>query len=53
LLGAGLACAIHGIVPAFFTRTGSRTVETLHNEMVRNRMRPVSEAQLSSPARAR
>ena len=33
----GLACLIHGIVPALFTRTGSDTVRRLHERMQRRR----------------
>ncbi len=33
---AGLACMIHGVIPACFTRTGSSTVKRLYGEM-RNR----------------
>lgn len=29
LIGAGIACVIHALVPAFCTRTASRTVERL------------------------
>ena len=30
---AGVAAIIHGLVPAFFTRTGSRIVKRLYGEM--------------------
>ncbi|UXC90492.1 DUF6356 family protein [Sphingobium sp. RSMS] len=33
MVRAGLACMIHGLVPAFFTRTGSATVKRLCDEM--------------------
>lgn len=36
---AGLACLIHGLVPALFTRTGSTTIRRLHERMVSNRRR--------------
>lgn len=35
-LGA-FACFLHGIVPAAFTQTGSRTVSKLYDRMVVNR----------------
>jgi hypothetical protein len=37
LLAAGLACLVHGLVPAFFLRTGSQAVSRLHERMVVNR----------------
>jgi hypothetical protein len=36
LLGAGLACIVHGILPFAFERTGSQTVRRL-NERLSNR----------------
>jgi uncharacterized protein DUF6356 len=33
LIGAGLACLVHACVPAWFTRTGSRAVSRLANEL--------------------
>ena len=33
LLGAGLACIIHGILPFAFERTGSQTVRRLHERL--------------------
>lgn len=33
MMRAGFACAIHGLVPAWFTRTGSSTVKQLYGEM--------------------
>jgi len=38
LLAAG-ACFIHALVPGLFVRTGSRTIERLHDEMVVHRKR--------------
>ncbi len=35
MVGAGVACVIHGLIPAFFTRTGSSTVKRLYGEMRR------------------
>jgi len=32
-----IACFLHGIVPAAFTHTGSRTVSRLHDRMIVNR----------------
>ena len=37
LIGAGLACLIHALVPAWFTQTAGRTVTTMHDEIVRRK----------------
>ena len=39
MIGAGLACVMHGLVPALFTKTGSNTIDDLHDRMVVNRVR--------------
>lgn len=39
LLMAAGACFIHALVPGLFVRTGSRTIERLHDEMVVHRKR--------------
>jgi Family of unknown function (DUF6356) len=33
MIGAGVACIIHALVPALFARTASMTVQSLHDEM--------------------
>lgn len=33
LLGAGLACMVHAVLPCLFVRTGSTTIERLHGHM--------------------
>ena len=33
MIGAGIACVIHALVPALFVRTGSTTVLRLHDRM--------------------
>jgi hypothetical protein len=33
----GLCCLVHGLLPAFCTKTGSRTVARLHQRMVAGR----------------
>ncbi len=45
LLAAGLACAVHAVVPGLFTRTGSQAIERLHARMVANRNAKVREHQ--------
>lgn len=37
LLGAGLACLIHALVPGLFVCTGSKAIARLHDRMVVNR----------------
>lgn len=34
MVSAGIACLLHALVPAWFERTGSRTVKQLYAEMV-------------------
>jgi hypothetical protein len=43
----GMACLLHGVFPFLFTRTGSKTVERLHDRMVRNRARACPAESLS------
>jgi hypothetical protein len=44
---AGMACLLHGVFPFLFTRTGSKTIERLHDRMVRSRTRPCTAESLS------
>ena len=37
LVGAGAACLIHALVPGWFTQTAGRTVERMHDHMVRRK----------------
>lgn len=37
MLGASLACFLHGLFPFLFTTTGSDTIRKLHDRMVANR----------------
>jgi hypothetical protein len=39
MVGAGMACVIHGLLPALFVTRGSDTVCTLHERMVVKRLR--------------
>ena len=39
MIVGGVACLLHGVFPFLFTRTGSQTIERLHDRMVRNRAR--------------
>jgi len=38
MLGAGLACLLHGIFPFLFGRTGSNAITALHRRMVTHRV---------------
>ena len=37
LIGAGLACLIHAIVPGWFTETAGKTVIRMHDHMVKRK----------------
>lgn len=37
MIASGIACLIHGLVPALFVRTGSQTIQRLHDRMVVHR----------------
>ena len=37
IIGAGIACVIHAIIPGLFTETAGRTVERLHRDMLERR----------------
>lgn len=39
MIGAGLACLLHGLLPFLFVKTGSRAIADLHGRMVTNRAR--------------
>ena len=34
MVGAGLACIVHAVVPGVFTETAGRTVKSLHDHMI-------------------
>ena len=37
MIGAGVACIIHALVPGWFTETAGRTIMGLHDHMARRR----------------
>lgn len=37
MVGAGLACIVHAIVPGLFTQTAGKTVLSLHDHMMQRR----------------
>ncbi len=51
LLG-GLACLVHGVLPFAFTRTGSRTIAALHEQMVANRVRHAAGQSVGAASQA-
>ncbi len=44
MIGAGLACLIHAIIPGLFVTTGSDMIERLHDRMVLKRRNRLQEA---------
>lgn len=48
MLIAGLACAVHGLLPFLFCSTGSRTIARLHERMVVNRVRGAAAQALAA-----
>ncbi len=48
---ASIACFIHGFLPFLFVKTGSATIEELHERMVTNRRRD-EPGRLAAPAAA-
>ena len=37
LIGAGLACLVHAVVPGWFTETAGKTVVRMHDHMVKRK----------------
>lgn len=37
MVGAGLACILHGVLPFLFVTTGSRTISELNEQMIAKR----------------
>ena len=37
LVGAGLACLVHAVVPGFFTQTAGKTITNMYDHMARRR----------------
>jgi hypothetical protein len=51
MLGAGMACLVHAVLPFLFVRVGSNTVTALHERMVRKRARtPPARPASAGPA---
>jgi Family of unknown function (DUF6356) len=49
MVGAGIACMIHAMLPFLFMRTGSRTITELHERMIASR--PAVPQAISSTSR--
>jgi Family of unknown function (DUF6356) len=47
---AGIACILHGLVPAMFSATGSRAITRLYDRMVLNRSRHGRSTQVHETA---
>jgi hypothetical protein len=43
MIGAGLACLVHGVFPFLFTATGSSAIRSLNERLVLNRARHAEE----------
>lgn len=50
MIGAGLACLVHGLVPCLFKSTGSKQIAKLHERMVVSRTRRPTNAAGSARA---
>ena len=37
LVGAGAACLVHALVPGWFTQTAGKTVEQMHDHMIKRK----------------
>jgi len=51
LLGAGLACMVHAVLPFLCLRTGSATIEHLHSHMT-GRLGPLERTKSDTSAAA-
>ncbi len=39
MIGAGIACLVHALLPCLFVRSGSNAIARLHDRMILNRTR--------------
>lgn len=44
MVGSGLACIVHAVIPGFFSETAGRTVMRLHDQMVKRKSGAVNSA---------
>ena len=50
MIGAGLACLVHALLPFLFVKTGSDAIAELHGRMVTNRRRTAPTGAVTSRA---
>lgn len=50
LIGAGIACFIHGFLPFLFTTTAKDTIMRLHHRIVTHRVKPENRDKIALPA---
>ncbi|MBL8670375.1 MAG: hypothetical protein JNK11_06980 [Alphaproteobacteria bacterium] len=50
MVGAGFACLLHGLFPFLFVRTGSKTIQQLHQEMCVARDRRAALQAVAQPS---
>ncbi len=48
MIGAGLACLVHALLPFLFVKTGSAAITELHQRMVTSRSRKTPAANLNA-----
>ena len=49
MVGGGLACLVHALLPFLFVTTGSRTIGALHERMITNRRRTAPAVSADRP----
>lgn len=50
MIGGGLACLLHGLLPFLFVRVGSATIDKLHDRMIVNRSRRLKAQNAPAPS---
>lgn len=50
MIGAGIACLIHALLPFLFVRVGSNCIGKLHERMIQNRTRQAIASPSPSPS---
>ncbi len=50
MIGGGIACLLHGLLPFLFVRTGSKCIDELHHRMVTHRDRRFNTTEAELPA---
>ncbi|MGH8135555.1 MAG: DUF6356 family protein [Steroidobacteraceae bacterium] len=52
MIGGGIVCLLHGLLPSLFCSAASATIGELHDRMVVNRRRPAEESLAARQPRA-